>query len=107
MKRKIALVAVLLLVVGLLVSCGNPETLAGTTWEYTLLTIGGGWRFDSTTEVTYYITAAGVDEDLLEYTYDYDGENVQLYNSYNQASWKGVVDGNKLEMSDGFTYKKK
>ncbi len=109
MKKRIALVAVLLLVVGLLVSCGNPESLAGTKWEYSAVGTGVGWKFTAT-EATNYAIVLGLAADGTTFDYTYDGTNVTIFDDIYGSTYTyatGVVDGNKLTMSDGLTYKKK
>lgn len=109
MKKKIALVAVLFVVVALLVSCGNPKSLAGTRWEYSAAGTGGAWKFTAT-EANYVIMLLGVDSSPFSYTYTYDGTNVIIYDTYWSGTTytyaTGTVDGNKMTIN-GVTYKKK
>lgn len=117
MKKRIALVAALLLVIGLLVSCGNPKSLAGTEWNNYLGAdaIKTGWRFSfDTNTVKLSAISRGNNNTLIEpitYTYTYADPTVQFLVSGDIVG-TGKIDGNKMEVTFaiptvGGTFKKK
>lgn len=115
MKKRIALVAVLLVLVALLVSCGNPKSLEGTEWNNYLGVdaLKTGWRlsFDAATVeiIPVAVNIAGFAVETLAYTYA--DPNVTFYYG-DEVVGTAVLDGSKMTADfddsdyDG-TYKKK
>ncbi len=110
MKKRILLAIMVLLAIGLLASCGNPQSLKGTKWENTVRGGGTGWAFTTATDAEFYLIVDGKKSDITTaYTYEYDGTNVTLYSELFGDKYlfaKGTVDGNEMTIMST-TYKKK
>jgi hypothetical protein len=113
MKKRIALVAVLFVLVALLVSCGNTKELSGTEWN-NYLGLKTGWRLSfDTSFVDINAVALGIEAPTATETlsYTYADPNVTFYYDSDVVG-TAVIDGNKMTADfegseyDG-TYKKK
>ncbi len=107
MKKKIALAAVLCVLVTMLVSCGNPSSLTGTKWENSNSGNGTGWEFTAN-EAYFYIVVDRKQNNTTTYTYTFDGSIVTLTTDVlgSPAVTKGTVEGNVLTVNST-QYKKK
>ena len=100
MKKLKALVILAILAVVLLAGCSfDGSTLVGTVWEFSALGTGVGLSFDTATEGTEYVIAAGITLDESGFTYTYDaatGTGEIVYDGYT-ATYVFEITDNELD----------
>lgn len=109
--KKLAIVALALVLAMTFVGCGVPAELLGT-WERDWGGQGDSWEFKANKEVVYTYYVGDVVSSTITYDYVADGDVVTISrNNVEIYKWNYEVDGDKLKFYQGgvllFTYTKK
>lgn len=109
--KKLAIVALALVLAMTFVGCGVPAELLGT-WERDWGSQGDSWEFKANKEVVYTYYVGDVVSSSITYDYVVDGDVVTISrNSVEIYKWNYEVNGDKLKFYQGgvllFTYTKK